>query len=93
MVAMGGGPEVPTPAAGKSRGVLLAVLPWAEGSTEESMKKIQAQFPDLETHYVHHILSPEIVKEKGKGLPQVPEGNDQLTILDPLFLLCHQSRQ
>lgn len=74
MGAMGGGPELPAPNAGKSRGVLLAVLPWAEGTTDASMKRIQDEFPHLEIHYVHHVLTPDIVKAKGEGMPVVPEG-------------------
>lgn len=85
-----GGSGLPAHNAGKGRGVLLAVLPWAEGTTDASMKQIQAEFPDLEVHYIHHVLTPDIVKRThGEGIPVVPEGKaSHLDKHHPINLSC-----
>ena len=74
MVAMGGGPEGPIREGERSqnRELLLAVLPWPQEKPQKIIKEIEAEFPNLDIHFVHEVYE----NRADRGKVEVPEGND-----------------
>lgn len=79
MVAMGGGPEFPHQEGGKSKGVLLAVLPWPQEYCGKIIDDVREEFPHLEFHYFHENYQE---KKEDRGKIEIPEGKESA--------LCHQ---
>ncbi|KAF2468192.1 uncharacterized protein BDR25DRAFT_265886 [Lindgomyces ingoldianus] len=67
MVAMGGGPEVPS--RGDSKELLLCVLPWPQKSSEKMMNEIRDEFPNLDLQYVQEKYE----KRSDRGTMVLPE--------------------
>jgi|TARA_R110002003_G_scaffold234_5_gene16937 hypothetical protein len=68
MVAMGGGPEVPSKESGKKE-LVLCTLPWPEEGAKKGLDGLKEEFKDVEVKYFHSVFN------NGKSEPlDVPEG-------------------
>lgn len=81
--------ENPAAEGGKSRELLLAVLPWPEADLEKEIKDIKEEFPEYDFHYISEKFT-EKVAERGKL--KVPEGNDKSSKSDHSFFAGRQSQ-
>jgi hypothetical protein len=69
MVAMGGGPDLPSRGASKEKELVLCALPWPEEQAERGIKALKEAFEDVEVKYYHSKF------ENGKpALVDVPDG-------------------
>jgi len=67
MVAMGGGPDIPSRHAEKEKELVLCALPWPQEICEHGMKELREAFDDVEVKYFHAKW------EGGKSEVDVPE--------------------
>ena len=69
MVAMGGGPELPSRGTPKEKELVLCTLPWPEERAARGINALKEAFSDVEVKYYHSVYS------NGKPEPlDVPEG-------------------
>jgi hypothetical protein len=70
MVAMGGGPDLPSRGgASKEKELVLCALPWPEEEAERGIKALKEAFEDVDVKYYHSKF------ENGKPkLVDVPDG-------------------
>jgi len=57
MVAMGGGPELPSRGTSKEKELVLCTLPWPEERAARGMKALQEAFGDVDVKYYHSVHS------------------------------------
>jgi hypothetical protein len=69
MVAMGGGPDIPSRTASNEKEIVLCALPWPEERAQKGIAELTKTFPNIEVHYVFTRF------ENGKmHAVDVPEG-------------------
>jgi hypothetical protein len=86
MVAMGGGPDLPSRDGSKKKEVVLCALPWPEEQAANGIKALKEAFEDVEVTYYHSKF------ENGKSkLVDVPEGKRISCVLRSSRMFgCHQ---
>jgi hypothetical protein len=84
MVAMGGGPDLPSRDGSKKKDVVLCALPWPEEQAANGIKALKEAFEDVEVAYSKF--------ENGKSeLVDVPEGKCIFCVLRSSRMSgCHQ---
>ena len=68
MVAMGGGPELPSRSGSKEKELVLCALPWPQELCERGMKELREAFDDVEVKYF------QVKYDDGKSEMDAPEG-------------------
>ncbi len=68
MVAMGGGPDIPSRSATKEKELVLCALSWPQEQCERGMQAVREAFEDVEVKYYY------VKWDHGKSETDAPEG-------------------